>query len=145
MKTYIDPVIRARIQRAWNQLRPEQRARLQPLVEGSRLAMKAIQARGVPSASDFPREALLLHAALTDDGDNALASLESGIVFGVDGIGEIIGTGKYEQVDPGWAESLAEWLEHFITGIHEFNTSPAVVPIPENVMIALAGDWGTGK
>jgi hypothetical protein len=109
------------------------------------LHIKSIQARGVPSASDFPREALLLHAALTDDGDNALASLESGIVFGVDGIGEIIGTGKYEQVDPGWAESLAEWLEHFITGIHEFNTSPAVVPIPENVMIALAGDWGTGK
>ena len=145
MKTYIDPVIKARIQRAWNQLRPEQRARLQPLVEGSRVAMKAIQAQGVPPASDFPREALLLHAALTDDRDNALASLEIGIVVGVNGTGEIIGTGKYEQLDPGWAECLAEWLEHFITGIHKFNTNPAVVPIPENATIALAGDWGTGN
>ncbi len=45
MKSYIDPVIKARIKRAWNQLRPQQRARLQPLVEGSREAMKAIQAR----------------------------------------------------------------------------------------------------
>jgi hypothetical protein len=145
MKTYIDPVIKARIQHAWNQLRPEQRTLLQPLVEGSRMAMKAIQARGLPPPSDFPREALLLHAALTNDGDNALASLESGIVFGVDGIGEIIGTGKYEQLDPGWAECLAEWLEHFITGIHKFSTSPAIVPIPERVMLAVAGDWGTGK
>ena len=53
--------------------------------------------------------------------------------------------GKYEQLDPGWAEAFAVFLESFITGKHPFMADPITVPMPDPVRIGLAGDWGTGN
>lgn len=58
--------------------------------------------------------------------------------------GEIVGFGKFEQLDPEWAEAAVEWLEHYCDR-HPFVTNPATITIPDTVTIALAGDWGTGN
>ncbi len=63
--------------------------------------------------------------------------------------GEIIGAGKYEQLDPGWSMALIKWME-LMVGLETrapFRTLPepyAILPIPDRVQVALVGDWGTG-
>ena len=91
-----------------------------------------------------PHQALLAYSALKDDQDGVVSNLEAGVVIDVDADGQIWGTGKYEQLDPGWAEAIAVWLEHLILGKHAFNPVPQTVSIPDDVQIAIAGDWGTG-
>jgi hypothetical protein len=59
--------------------------------------------------------------------------------------GAIWGTGKYQQLDPGWAEAFAVFLETaLLGGAHPLVETPQVIPIPDSVQIALALDWGTG-
>jgi hypothetical protein len=58
--------------------------------------------------------------------------------------GHIVGFGKYELLDPGYVESVIEWLAHFWDRA-DFGNDPATITIPDNVKIALAGDWGTGN
>ena len=47
-------------------------------------------------------------------------------------------------MDPGWTEAAAVWLESVFKGKHAFPNNPPTIQIPDNVQIALAGDWGTG-
>ncbi|MGI0119276.1 metallophosphoesterase family protein [Zooshikella sp. RANM57] len=58
--------------------------------------------------------------------------------------GELLGVGKWELLDPDWAEAIEQLLLHFD---HKapFNTSPVCQKIPDTVSIAVAGDWGTGN
>lgn len=58
--------------------------------------------------------------------------------------GHIVGFGKYELLDPGYIESVIEWLTHFWDRA-DFGTTPVTMDIPDDVTIALAGDWGTGN
>lgn len=58
-----------------------------------------------------------------------------------------MGNWKVEQLDPGWAEALAVFLESLlplIGGKHPFVAAPQTIEIPDQVTIAMAGDWGTG-
>ena len=73
---------------------------------------------------------MLVQSALTNDQDNVVCNLEAGVVMDVGGDGVIWGTGKYEQLDPGWAEAFAVFLESLIAGRHPFMANPAIVPIP---------------
>ena len=57
--------------------------------------------------------------------------------------GHIVGFGKYELLDPGYVESVIEWLAHFWDRA-DFGNEPATITIPDNVKIVLVGDWGTG-
>ncbi len=146
MKISVDPVIASRIKTAWDKLPPAQRARITPLLtKAHQQAVTASQGRVAP-----PPDALVGHAlplaltAISDDRDGVANNLEAGVVIDVDGGGEIWGTGKYQQLDPGWLEAAAEWLEHLILGKNKFSTTPATIAIPDDVQIALAGDWGTG-
>ena len=60
--------------------------------------------------------------------------------------GEIWGTGKYEQLDPGWALSLLNYLATLIFGKSHFRRTPAHIMATgkDRVTVALFGDWGTG-
>jgi len=87
---------------------------------------------------------LLARSAISNDTDPVLAGLAPGVVVDIGPGGEIWGTGKYQQLDPGWAESMAVWLEYLIKPKHDFNTTGPVIQIPNPVNIAIAGDWGTG-
>jgi hypothetical protein len=147
MKISIDPVIAGRIKAAWEKLSPDQRNNIMPLVMNAhQQAVTASQSRVAPAPNANVGHALpLLFSAIKDDQDGVVNSLDAGIIIAADGGGEIWGTGKYEQLDPGWLEAGAEWLEHFIVPNHPFSTTPAdPIEIPDDVQIALAGDWGTG-
>jgi hypothetical protein len=147
MKIHIDPVISSRIKQAWGKLSPDQRTRIAPLLaKANQQAVVASQTKTAPPPDPtVPHQALLAHSALTNDQDAVLSNLQPGVVFDVGPGGEIWGTGKYEQLDPGWAESVAVWLEHLILGKHPFNgATPQTIPMPDDVSIAIAGDWGTG-
>jgi len=146
MKIHIDPVVSARIKAAWDRLPPQQQNRIAPLLSrANQFALVASQTRAAPTSKVPEHTALLAKAALTNDRDGILNNLEQGVVVDVGRGGEIWGTGKYQQLDPGWAGSVASWLEHLVLGKHAFNnTAPESIPIPDDVQIALAGDWGTG-
>jgi len=145
MKINIDPAISSRIVSAWNALNPDQRSRVAPiLAKANQRALTAAQSRVAPIFdSSVPHQALLAHSAISNDRDGVLSNLEAGIVIDVDAGGEIWGTGKYQQLDPGWAETVAVWLEN-LTNKHPCNSTPATIQIPDSLQIAIAGDWGTG-
>ena len=100
------------------------------------------------TARDFPElhRAMALPSATLSEAEldlHQLALDASGIVSGE---GDIIGTGKYEQLDPGWALAL---LHHWATliGVYStasFGTTPARIKLSGPLKIALVGDWGTG-
>lgn len=59
--------------------------------------------------------------------------------------GEIWGFGKYEELDIGWLEAGIIWLENLHYRYPFADTNPPVIAIPDNVNIAMMGDWGTGN
>jgi hypothetical protein len=148
MKISIDPVISSRIKTAWGQMTAEQRNLIAPaILQGNQQAVSVSQTGTAPSAPAVHPPHVLAFSALNDDHDGVVNSLEAGAVLDVGPDGVIWGTGKYEQFDPGWAEAFAEFLESFlpvIGGKHPFIAAPQIIPMPNTVQIALAGDWGTG-
>jgi Calcineurin-like phosphoesterase len=146
MKIHLDPVIASRIRSAWAGLSGEQQKAISPtLLAAHQQAVTASSAKVAPSLNPAANHNLLLaHAALTGDSDSVVYSLEAGVVVEVDPAGQIWGTAKYQQLDPGWTEAAAVWLEHVFRSKHAFSNDPPVIKIPDSVQIALAGDWGTG-
>jgi hypothetical protein len=129
--SYIDPVIASRIRAAWGNLAPDVRTRITARLNAKRVA-KGFQ-QPVPL-----QELVTLDAAV-----GAVAVPKVALTSQVDSSGEIWGTGRYEHLDPGWAESIACWLET-MHDHHPFNTAAQVIQIPDTVKIAIAGDWGCG-
>ncbi len=147
MKISIDPVISSRIKLAWAALAADQRNRIAPLLaRAHQQAVTASLTRAAPPTDPSVRHpAALALSAITNDQDGVVNNLEAGIVVDVGPGGEIWGTGKYQQLDPGWAEAAAVWLEHLVLGKHAFpGTVSKPILMPNKVQIALAGDWGTG-
>jgi len=145
MRIYIEPTTASRIKDAWNKLSPDQRNRILPLFQQAHqntlLAMKGVPPP-VDSALGPPLN--LAMSVISNNVDGVVDTLDFGIIVAVDGGGEIWGTGKYEGLDTGWLQALAEWLENLLKAKYPFNSNPVVTKIPDNVQIALAGDWGTG-
>ncbi len=145
MKISIDPVISSRIKAAWKKLTPAQQAELTPAIsQANQQAVSVAQTGKAPAEPADAHQLMLAQSALTNDKDNVVSNLEAGKVLDVDLDGVIWGTGKYQQLDPGWAEAFAVFLENLITGKHPFMAKPATIPIPDTLQIGLTGDWGTG-
>jgi len=148
MKINIDPVVSSRIKAAWAQLTPAQQAQIAPQILGANdQAVQVAQTGTAPALPAAPHTLVFAHSALTDDSDAVVSNLEAGVVVTVGPDGAIWGTGKWEQLDPGWAESFAVYLESLLPlfgGKHPFSTSPQIIEISDPVNIAIAGDWGTG-
>jgi len=145
MQLSIDPVIASRIKTAWAALPPGKRAELAPaLMQANEQALNIIQSKTPPSARIAAQHLMLAQSALSDDADGILRGLTPGVVFATAADGTMLGTGKYEVFDPGWAGAFADFLESLLTGKHAFMGIPATVPIDDNVQIGLVGDWGTG-
>jgi hypothetical protein len=147
MKISIDPVIAGRIQAAWNALTPEQRAALAPAVlQANHQALSIAQNRMAPPGALAAHHLMLAQSALTNDADGVVGGLDEGVVISTGADGTMLGTGKYEQLDPGWLEAFAVFLENLAFGEkHPFIANPATVAIPDKVQIGLVGDWGTGN
>src|SRR5260370_41163127 len=145
MKINIDPVISSRIKVAWAKLTPRQQAELEPAIsQANQQAVSVSESRMAPPAQAAPHHLMLAQSVLSNDQDNVIGSLDACVVMDIGGDGVIWGTGKYQQLDPGWAEAFAVFLESLIGGKHAFMARPATVAIPDTVQIGLAGDWGTG-
>lgn len=157
MSLPIDPVIASRIRAAWANLPAGQQNRIKPLLMKAHQRAIAVSQNQQPvAAADAeiapPADIRLGHiltlaqTAIAGDDDQVLNTLAPGVVIKTDQWGQIWGTGKYEQLDPGWLEAAAEWLENLKPGGPQqaFNTKPAVFNMPDDVQISLAGDWGTG-
>lgn len=61
----------------------------------------------------------------------------------VDPEGVIIGFGKYEKLDIRWAEALIVLFEHYFRPT-DLPDNPPIIPIADEVKIALFGDFGAG-
>jgi hypothetical protein len=138
MKISIDPVMASRIKQAWGKLSPAQQKAITPmLLNAHQQAVAASQNKVAPKPDPSVNHNLLLaHAALTGDQDGVVNNLEAGVVVDVDSGGQIWGTGKYQQLDPGWAEAAAVWLENVFKGKHAFPNNPPTITIPDPVQIA---------
>jgi len=147
MNISIDPVISSRLQKAWAALSPDQRRRIAPLLaKAHQQAVTFSETRVAPQTDPALKHQLLLaQSAMTNDQEGVLGNLEAGVVVDVGPGGEIWGTGKYQNLDPGWAEAGASWLENLALAKHSFGDStPQTISVPNSVQIAMAGDWGTG-
>ncbi|MGA8874679.1 MAG: hypothetical protein WB555_04060 [Candidatus Korobacteraceae bacterium] len=147
MKINLDPVLSSRIKAAWNLLPAAKQAKLAPLIlAANEQAVQLVQTGKAPAAA-APHQLMLANTALSDDSDAVAYSLQAGVVIDVGPDGVIWGTGKWEQLDPGWVEAFAVFLESLlpiIGGKHAFVDRPQTIQIPDEVSLGIAGDWGTG-
>jgi hypothetical protein len=146
-----DFLAKERLKLAWKLLPGAKKAAIQPMIDAAHEQFRMYATTGEAThLPGVPHQLLLAKTALTDDQDDLLKSLPppqaeaAEIAVGPDGA--IWGTGKYQQLDPGWVESAAVWIENLILGKHGFPAgAPAILPMPDQVTIAMAGDWGTGN
>ncbi len=141
-----------RLKAAWALLPADKKAAIQPMIDAAHDKFRTYQAtrKAPPHDPTIPHTLILAKTALTDDADGtaeALPELQPGdIEVDVDNGGAIWGTGKYQQLDPGWLGAAAAWLEHLILGKYSFpQGTPPVINIPDDLTIAMAGDFGTGN
>lgn len=140
-----------RLKLAWALLPADKKAAVQPLIDAAHEQLRAYQASGKATHDPtIPHALILAKSALTDDADGTARALPElqpgGIEIDVDAGGSIWGTGKYQQLDPGWLGAVAAWLEHLILGKYPFpKGTPPVASIPDRLTIAIAGDFGTGN
>ncbi len=144
----------ARMKAAWAKLPDDKKKALRPMLDEAHQQYVNFVSEKVAPEHKF-HNILRMKSYLTDDWDGQLqahsqkieaAAIE--ITLGPEG--EILGTGKYEQLDPCW-ELVAGtvWLENLLYK-HPFPSgTPPIIPLQvlqnEKLRIALAGDFGTGN
>lgn len=87
------------------------------------------------------------HAAMTL-GDELFTEEQTGSFRGAQpartsGDGALHGTSRFEEGDLGWLDGAVQWASH--GGVRaDFAGDGMVIPIPDEVTIGVAGNWGTG-
>jgi len=140
----------ARMKAAWARLPEDKRAALKPLLDDAHQQLGNYLRTGTPPQHEV-HHILRMKSYLTDDWEGHAQRLDQplaaqAIEIKVAPGGEILGTGKYQELDPCW-ELVAGtvWLENLLHK-HPFPPgAPVARQIPDQVTIALAGDFGTGN
>jgi hypothetical protein len=141
----------ARLKSAWARLPEGAREEIKPLLDTAHQQFSAFLQLGTPPDHDL-HSILRMKSYLTDDWDGQLQLLERTVTpealeITVSPGGGILGTGKYQDLDPEWElKAGTVWLEHLLFR-HKFPTGmpPKTIPIPDVATIVLAGDFGTGN
>ena len=136
--------VRNRLRAAVAAARPQHRAALEAILQSAHDQATGTLAGGPapPEHSVFAGAWAMLHD--TPPLHGKLLPAAGALKPYVDPQGAIWGLGKYEQLDPGWAEALIEFLK-YRNNIAPPGTAPQVIQIPDVTTIAIAGDWGTGS
>jgi hypothetical protein len=151
-----------RLMTAWANLPPETQAAIKPVLDDGHQQLAAYLDNGTPPDSST-HQTLRMKSYLTGDWDGQLARLgqpinnaaaqplaspvvAEAIEIKVGSEGEILGTGKYQQLDPRW-ELVAGtvWLEHILHKQPFPSGTPSILPMDNKVRIVMAGDYGTGN
>jgi len=150
----------ARMKKAWATLPAGTQAKLKPLLNQGHQELGNFLSTGKTPEHRL-HNVLRMKSFLTDDWDGHLQQLDQptaapamapaapaipAIEIKVGPEGEILGTGKYQQLDPAW-ELVAGtvWLENLLHK-HPFPPGmPNAVKIPDKLRIVLVGDYGTGN
>lgn len=143
----------ARMKAAWAKLPDDKKNALKPVLDQADQQFAEFVSKKTPPAHKF-HNILRMKSYLTDDWDGHLQAhqqqVEAAIEIKLGPEGEILGTGKYEQLDLCW-ELVAGtvWLENLLFK-HPFPPgAPSLIPVQvlqnEKLTIALAGDFGTGN
>ncbi len=149
----IDPLLAIRAKRAWNALKPADKTLIQPSLDAAHAELQTILDTGQAAPTSSKRELLFVNSTLLNDTATmvkaATAAVAQSAHLGcdvpIDINGELLGFGKYQILDPGWIEAAVVWLENFYATPPPFgDTDPIPLGLPDNVTLALSGDWGTG-
>jgi hypothetical protein len=153
IERYLTPVEREiyilRMKDAWSKLPPDTQAQIKPLLDDAHDQLGDFVKTGKPpkhSAFDVLR----VKSYLTNDWDGHTEQLDNSDKIATKPVlgpqGQILGLGKYEELDPMWGLVAGTvWLENLLHR-HPFPPGePKVVPIDDPVSIVLAGDFGTGN
>ena len=152
----------ARLRKAWNNLPADKQEEIKPLLDDAHQQLADFLATGAPP-DHSAQQILRMKSYLTDDWDGHLEQLgqpinqvsaqpldelgmADSIVINVGPQGQILGSGKYQELDLRW-ELVAGtvWLENLLHK-HPFPKGmPANVKIDDKVTIAMVGDFGTGN
>jgi hypothetical protein len=150
----------ARMKLAWNALPPDKQAALKPVLDNAHQQFASYLSTGKPP-DEHTRPLLGMKSYLTNDWDGHLESLRArapasaatGEIVAPEAIeikvgpgGEILGTGKYQELDVRWTLVAGTvWLENLLHR-HPFPAgSPKTIAMGDEVTIAIAGDYGTGN
>lgn len=138
---------------AWNELPEEEKARHRPYIERGHqqfMNFKTFSVIDEDTEDDIAEEFLLVKSVLNENDEDlaekAFEFLDNiGAVMYVDSTGRPWRSRKFGTLDPGWLESFVVYLKH-LRDKHGFpQGTPDTIPIPDNVRISIAGDWGTGN
>jgi hypothetical protein len=150
-----------RLKAAWNNLPADRQETLKPLLDAGHGQLASFVQNGVHPEPAM-RPLLRIKSYLTDDWDGHLGNFgqplnqaqaqplaaplrPAAIEIKVASDGQILGTGKYQELDPRW-ELVAGtvWLENLLHK-HPFPQGvPGILPMPDTVRIVLVSDFGTG-
>jgi hypothetical protein len=142
----IDPKLQNQVKEAWAKLPPEHRRALEPLIWSAHT--QALAARAVPAArlpARAPHELSTVHTMLNEPAPAAEQTALPDLVVHVGSDGTIWGTGQYENLDPRWAYTLVAYADTLASKVPFPTAPPPVIGIPDDVTIALLGDWGAGQ
>ncbi|MCH9684065.1 MAG: metallophosphoesterase [Deltaproteobacteria bacterium] len=134
--------ITARLREALSRRSAEDRARIEAKLEHAHhQVLQAVQ--GVPGSRGSEIAEFSRAHGLLQRGRDLLADVEDAIGGTPDPQGGIYRDGTYELLDVGWLEALLTWVEN--AGERApFGTRPATIEIPNDIDVAVLGDWGTG-
>jgi hypothetical protein len=152
----------ARLRTAWNNLPPATQDQLKPILDEGHDQFANYVATGKPPSHGL-HNVLRIKSYLTNDWDNHLAKLgqplnnavaqplaeplaPADIAVTVGPEGDIIGSGKYQTLDPRWELVVGIVLFENLLHKHPFPpNAPAIQQISDNATFALVGDYGTGN
>ena len=151
-----------RLKTAWANLPPDIQASIKPMLDEGHKQLAAYLENGAPPDSST-QQTLRMKSYLTGDWDGHLMRLGQpvnnaasqplaspiaamAIEIAVGPEGEILGTGKYQQLDPRW-ELVAGtvWLEHILHKQPFPAGTPSIIPMDNQVRFVMVGDYGTGN
>lgn len=148
VKTRIDGLL-ARLDLAWKKLRHQlEPAELQAIVQLLQRAHDQAQYALIhgdlpPGQAPVPWELAhglsVLHLGNATPLPQTVAQLQTQVMKD----GTLLGCRQWELLDLRWSEALLNWIEN-LRDHAPFGITPALIEMPDTVLLGMAGDWGTG-